>query len=157
MSRASSAFALSTGARHRRTTVPFNSLAAPVRFAASDAGAVGYRTTRTSLNALDGDPRIRARAEVIGNYSRGFDDLVEFFRQLAQDWRGWTGERVWESVEGELSIAATHHGYVELDVQLGEGPHRRWSARSTLLIEPGEQLSTGARDLADLLADRRSQ
>lgn len=116
---------------------------------ASD-GAAEYVTAVLEVGGLN------ARVEVVANYAQGFDDLVEFFRQLAQDWRGWAGERVWESVEGELSIAAAHRGHVELDVRLREGPHRRWSARSTLLIEPGEELTRGARDLAGLFADRRS-
>ena len=113
-------------------------------------GSVEYVTAVLEVGGLN------ARAEVVRNYAQGFDDLVEFFKQLAHDWRGWTGERVWESVEGELLIVAAHRGHVELDVHLREGAHRRWSARSTLLIEPGEELSSGARDLADLLADRRS-
>ena len=114
-------------------------------------GSAEYVTAVLEVGGLN------ARTEVVANYAQGFDDLVEFFRQLAQDWRGWTGERVWESVEGELSIAAAHRGHVELDVRLREGPHRRWSARSTLLIEPGEELSRGAREVADLLAERSSQ
>lgn len=63
------------------------------------------------------------------HYVSGFVDLVTFFQRLEGDWRGWEGERVWQSLEGELEIAATHvHSQVELwvtlttsDLDLGHG------------------------------------
>jgi hypothetical protein len=40
---------------------------------------------------------LSATSEVIRHYANGFQDLVDFFRELASDWRGWTGVREWES------------------------------------------------------------
>jgi hypothetical protein len=36
---------------------------------------------------------------VPAHYATGFDDLVAFFRAFASDWRGWQGERTYESVD----------------------------------------------------------
>lgn len=79
-------------------------------------------------------PRLEARSRVSPNYAVGFDDLIAFFRQLAADWRGWDGERTYESIDHDLRLTATHDGYVRLAVQLAGG----WAVR----------LVGGCRDLA---------
>lgn len=59
-----------------------------------------------------------ASRRVWTHYATGFDELVGFFRGLAADWRGWPGERTYESSEYELRLTATHDGHVRLAVQL---------------------------------------
>lgn len=96
-----------------------------------------------------------ASVRVIHNYSTGFLDLADFFRGLAADWRGWTGVRRWESIEGDLRIEARHkYGHVQLRVtlrraQAGWG-NEGWSATGDLTIEPGEQLTQIAEDVRRL-------
>ncbi len=44
-----------------------------------------------------------ASRQVVHSYATGFTDLVAFFESLAHDWRGWDGERRWDSLEGDLA------------------------------------------------------
>jgi Family of unknown function (DUF6228) len=68
--------------------------------------------------------------------------LNTFFESLARDWRGWKGERIWSSLEGEFHITALHNGLgtVELIVSVG---HREptsagvWDATVTLFFDAG--------------------
>jgi hypothetical protein len=55
-------------------------------------------------------------------YADGADSLPAFFKDMAMNWRGWDGEKCWESVEGELKLTCTHTnkplGHVILIVEL---------------------------------------
>lgn len=98
-------------------------------------------------------PRLEARSRVSPNYAVGFDDLIAFFRQLAADWRGWDGERTYESIDHDLRLTATHDGYVRLAVQLWqEGGRFGWSAAAVISLEPGEETTQVAEDVAALLS-----
>ena len=39
---------------------------------------------------------------------------------MASSWRGWDGTRVFESIEHDLRLSATHDGHVNLRVLLWE-------------------------------------
>lgn len=86
-------------------------------------------------------------------YEIGLGGLSRFFAELAQDWRGWNGERRWESLEGDLSLVATHDGLgtVTLTARLRTGPlaTHRWDASADLLLDAGsfDQLTRQAEDL----------
>lgn len=87
----------------------------------------------------------------------GTSGLADFFRQQAQDWRGWGGLREWESLEGDLRIEARYvHGHVQLRVTLHKAlvdpGNNGWSATGDLTIEPGEQLARIAADVQALEA-----
>ena len=99
-------------------------------------------------------PRLEARSrDYSANYAVGFDDLVAFFRQLAADWRGWDGERTYESIDQDLRLTATHDGYVRLAVQLWQqGGRFGWSAAAVISLEPGEEMTQVAEDVAALLS-----
>jgi hypothetical protein len=83
-------------------------------------------------------------------------DLPAFLACLVERWRGWEGTLTWTSMEGEMTLDATHHGrHVCLAVTLRR-PHRTyepdaWSARVVFNLEPGEQLRNLAADAADVL------
>ncbi|GAA1216272.1 hypothetical protein F6W70_05275 [Microbacterium maritypicum] len=85
-------------------------------------------------------------------------EIVCYFRALDQDWRGWSGERQYESVEGDLVLSARHLGRIELSVTLtGEAArdistHVGWTAQAIVGIEPGEELSLFVRDFDSLVA-----
>lgn len=102
---------------------------------------------------------LTATRGVVNNYATGFEDLAEFFEGIADDWRGWTGERDWRSVEGDLTIMARHeYGHVQLrvgvrDARPGWGNHG-WTASADLTIEPGEQLTRIAMDVRALAIGR---
>ena len=66
--------------------------------------------------------------------------LARYFASLASDWRGWTGERAWQAVDGTLRFTATHDGlgHIALQVHLHEGVWLdAWQARATLNLEAG--------------------
>lgn len=64
------------------------------------------------VTITEGD--LSARHVVHGASSDGFDSLAAFFAGLAHDWRGWEGERVYESLEHDLRFVAEHDGHVRL-------------------------------------------
>ena len=67
--------------------------------------------------------------------------LEDFFRDLAANWRGWPGEKTYESLEEELLLKATSDclGHTELEVRLTSGPPPfHWMLRAALLIEAGQ-------------------
>jgi len=86
-----------------------------------------------------------------------FDDylgiLVGFVDELERSFRGWVGERTYESFEGDLRIVATHVGSaVRLQVRLLSNKERLpWTAQADVFLEPGEELRRAARDVADLV------
>jgi hypothetical protein len=83
-------------------------------------------------------------------------DLPTFLASLVVRWQGWEGTLSWTSMEGEMTLDATHHGRrVRLAVTLRR-PDRTyapdaWSARVVFTLEPGEQLRNLATDAADVL------
>ncbi|WP_367312980.1 DUF6228 family protein [Demequina zhanjiangensis] len=97
-------------------------------------------------------PDLSASRQVYGGWSEGFAHLGRYFATLAEGWRGWDGERTFESVESDLRLAATHDGRVHLAVMLWESTEPRgWQAQAQLRIDAGEQLACAARDIADLV------
>jgi len=71
------------------------------------------------------------------------DGLPLFLAALATDWRGWEGRRSWETIEGGLSIEATHHGNRVrlLFIVRRESELDGWEFRLPLLVAPGESLA----------------
>jgi hypothetical protein len=75
-----------------------------------------------------------------GDTRRG---IARFLRGLADDWKGWAGERSFSTLEGELTIDATHNGWgtVELKIAIGQkDPTNQegiWSAVVVLYVDAG--------------------
>lgn len=67
--------------------------------------------------------------------------LAEYFEALAEDWRGWAGERRWESLEGDVELVAAHdgRGTITLHVSLRTEAfaQHRWNASAGLLLDAG--------------------
>jgi Family of unknown function (DUF6228) len=80
--------------------------------------------------------------------------LNEFFADLEREWRGWDGERRWETMEGGLSLTCTHdgRGTITVAVVLENLSGSDWTAEAALVVESGEELSRLVRDLRRLLA-----
>lgn len=81
--------------------------------------------------------------------------LTGFFVDMEQYWRGWEGERRFESVESDLIMSARHDGrHIELVVSLNPDhyPGPGWKCDVAILVEPGEQLTHFVRDLREFLA-----
>lgn len=101
-------------------------------------------------------PHLSASAEVDAFAYDGEHGLGLLFRRLADDWRGWEGERTWSSLEGDLDLSATHDGlgHIALEVRLRSGPYAEdWLVRGTIWLDAG-QLNAVARDAAALSSAR---
>lgn len=74
------------------------------------------------------------------------DGLPEFFEKLAEDWRGWDGERRWVSLEGELAVGATNdrRGHCSFTIEVQDGLDPNWT-----LVLQGPTVGAGE-DLAEI-------
>ncbi len=115
------------------------------------AGEIWYVWARLRVAGLD------ARLRVSAHYATGFDELTGFFGVLASEWRGWQGERAYESLERELRLTATHDGHVRLAVQLRQSTVADgWLAAAVLRLDPGEEMTRVAADVTALLSPPES-
>jgi Family of unknown function (DUF6228) len=80
--------------------------------------------------------------------------LADYFAALESDWRGWKGERVYESTEDDRRLTATHDGHLWLHIELcherdaSDGAERRgWTVETWLRLDPGEELSHASRGI----------
>ena len=91
-------------------------------------------------------------------YVYDVDELVRYFRWLDDGWRGWKGERQYESVEGDLVLSARHDRRIELTATIAGEAARDisaqvgWTCQGIVGVEPGEELSRFVRDFDDLVA-----
>ena len=109
-------------------------------------GEIWYVWARLRVPGLDAAVRVSA------HHATGFDELAAYFGGLASNWRGWPGERAYESLEDALRLTATHDGHVQLAVQLREFRPDGWSVAAVIQLDAGEELATAAREVAALLA-----
>jgi hypothetical protein len=79
--------------------------------------------------------------------------LADFLGDVARDWRGWDGERAWQSEETELRLTVRHNriNTVLMQVELEDGAPPRWRCETELELDPGafQQLAEDARELGD--------
>jgi hypothetical protein len=65
--------------------------------------------------------------------------LPSFLRDVADNWRGWRGEKRWESVEADLKLTCTSAplGQVTVVVELDSSADDPfvWNARGSLVLE----------------------
>ena len=88
-------------------------------------------------------------------YEPSYNPVSGLFQAMADDWRGWEGEKTWGSLEGELGLRATHNGIgtVRLQVELGSGQlvgdGAGWSAVAVLELDAGglDPLARAAKQL----------
>jgi hypothetical protein len=70
----------------------------------------------------------------------GLDGLDSLFVTMADQWRGWAGEKSWNSLEGELSLSCTHDGLGHVKVAVELRPDlldESWTARAVLVVWAG--------------------
>ena len=98
-------------------------------------------------------PDLQVQRTVAAHPGNGFDDLVDFFRSLATSWRGWSGERTYESLEGDLRLTAVHDGHVQLTMGIRQSTELDgWEVKASIRLDPGEDLSTVVDDIETLFA-----
>jgi hypothetical protein len=109
------------------------------------------------VQVLDDGLYAETTATIDGYAAGRIGDLAGFIRQLADDWRGWQGSRVWRALENELTVEARHdgRGHVALGVTLRRSRHAydedAWSARVVFTLEAGQEMSALARSVESLL------
>ncbi len=68
--------------------------------------------------------------------------LVHLFKDAASEWRGWSGEKYWESLEGEfrLGLTSDNVGHITLRVVISHdwGGPDRWRLTAELGIDAGQ-------------------
>ena len=93
---------------------------------------------------------VRARLESVT--VTVWDNLDDFFDNLARDFRGWEGERVW--VNNHLVVTATFgsggHVYLSWTLRSGFFPEE-WKCTVTNVVEAGEGMTTLAADVREFL------
>jgi hypothetical protein len=98
-------------------------------------------------------PGLDASHRVWAHDATGFDELVTFFNGLAADWRGWQGQRTYEPLDHDLRLTAMHVRHVHLLVELQETAGLKvWSATGVVQLDPGEEMTRAAEDVAALLS-----
>jgi hypothetical protein len=94
---------------------------------------------------------LTAEAKVYERYSGDALRLDSFFGDLAAQWRGWDGDKEWESLG--LRLAARHDrlGHIALDAILRESYAlaNRWQVRASFTLDAGglDRLAREARAL----------
>jgi hypothetical protein len=66
--------------------------------------------------------------------------LEQFLKEIAANWRGWEGEKIWTSLEGELRLGCTSDslGHIAIEVTLHEAGAGGWSARDVFHVDAGQ-------------------
>lgn len=96
-------------------------------------------------------PGLTASA-VIHEYTERANPLVQYFQDLSDHWRGWSGAKEYESLEGDLRLSAQHTGHVIITAQLRSFIEpAEWTAEGEFRIDPGEELTGIAAALAETL------
>ena len=71
--------------------------------------------------------------------------MAEYFQAMNQDWRGWSDERRWASLESDLRLSARHDGHIRLEVVLVDSTN--WTVTTEIALAPGEELSAATEAL----------
>lgn len=78
-------------------------------------------------------------------YGKEVPPVGDFFKELAESWGGWEGERAWGSLDGEVELLASHDklGTVTLAVRLRSDVYETtvreflWTATALLFLDAG--------------------
>ena len=114
--------------------------------AAGDGGLLFFqRSPPDPTIPIDGfwvrvtDQNLSAAAQVYAGYAPSHP--VSLFAEMAQQWAGWSGELVWESLEGELKIRCSRdrvgHIFIRVELRAGQMPED-WRVIATVLAEAGQ-------------------
>lgn len=86
-----------------------------------------------------------------------FCDLVAFFKNMSAQWRGWKEPLLYESLEGDLRINATHDGHVRLELDISQtSVPGGWRMSGELVLDSGDELSNSAKQIESFFASIKS-
>lgn len=66
--------------------------------------------------------------------------LADFFKDIAANWRGWSGKKEWSTLEGELSFTATSDSTGHINLCFSLSPPctgHEWQLKGSLMLEAG--------------------
>ncbi|OKJ03302.1 DUF6228 family protein [Kitasatospora sp. CB01950] len=116
--------------------------------AGPEAGAVRF-AVEVSASGL------AARLDGVVGWVGATDGLAGFLAGLADDFRGWEGERDWRTPDRDLTVRAVFRsgGHVGLTWVLRpwRTAQRGWEASVTTWLEGGEQLAALAADVGEFV------
>jgi hypothetical protein len=99
--------------------------------------------------------RANGLSATVAVYHHGGDFIDRYFADLASSWRGWEGERSWESLEDALEFHASisKPGAVTLRVVLRNSDRFTWRITYDFAIENGslDTLARGAATFGQVL------
>jgi Family of unknown function (DUF6228) len=90
---------------------------------------------------------LRASKRINVHYATCMDELIAYLDDLAEHWQGWNSVKIYQSLEGDLTLNARHDGtgHVLLDVELKRNhPSHGWSANGQIVTDPGAQMNEAA-------------
>jgi len=123
-------------------------------------GALKFRVEGTLCNPQGTIDYVTVTAELQGLLASknvydfdGWSGLPFFFEELALNWRGWDGDKTFDSLEGDFRLSAKHDGHVRVTFELRDSDcPTPWTATGELSLDPGEELAAAAESLRGLLA-----
>lgn len=101
-----------------------------------------YFTVEFSSLSLTALHRVWMRAE------EG-ERLIYLFEEMAENWMGWEGVKIWNAIEGDLNLFCTSDklGHITIEVDLvGRNSSQLWYVECNVEIEAG-QLERIAREI----------
>ena len=85
------------------------------------------------------DHNLSAEAQVYAGYAPSHPGPL--FADMARQWAGWSGELVWQSLEGELTIRCSRdrvgHIFIRVELRSGQMPED-WRVVATVSAEAGQ-------------------
>lgn len=86
-------------------------------------------------------------------------DLVALFDDLAANWKGWSDEKEWRSVEGDFALSCTSDGlgHAALRVTLKSGVYEDdWCVQAVIHVDAGQLEDLASRVRVFFRAERAS-
>jgi hypothetical protein len=109
-------------ALHQRWNAVWDPASVDCRIGRSDIRALELKAAEPHrwLASLQQDGLVASAAVENGPNLITGATIADLFADLAEHWRGWSGQKVWENNEHTLRLEATHDGlgHVGIDVHL---------------------------------------
>lgn len=80
---------------------------------------------------------LQATSRVYAFMSQGLAELIAL---MAIEWKGWSGERDWESLEHDLRLSFSHDGlgHIRVAVELRDAAVPEWIVKAWTSIDAGD-------------------
>jgi len=127
------------------------------RLKLSESNEAGSGRSAEYLRVSLEDHQMSASCSRVYLYER--HGLAAFFVDLASQWKGWAGEKKWNSVEDDFGLSCTSDGlgHVALRVKLKSGlDDDDWFVQTVIYIDSGQLEELAVNVKAFLYSERAS-